>query len=412
MIKLLRKKFILISAASVFAVVGIIFIAIAILNYTSVNATLDTLTDTISEGNGVFPDWFDNNHTQNSEKPSDKPKADFITPDTRYSTRHFTVWLDDDGEVERINTEFIRSVSETDAVMFAESAFDNEKTRGWIGEFRYKKYSVPNGEAVVFVDGTMSRRSLAQTLGISAVVLISSSVVILLLIVLLSGKIIKPVGESYEKQKQFITDANHELKTPLTLILANLDIAESEVGKNEWLDDIRDEGQRMAELVNQLVELSRMDEEKHKICESEIKIGEMISETVAEFESIARERGKSLACDVDREVTCFGDEVMLRRLVGILMENAVKYCDCGGEIFVSLKKHRKIIITIENTYEEVNSLELSKLFDRFYRADKARKFTGGYGVGLSIAKSIVEKHKGEIYAYKKDNTHIGFKVIL
>ena len=196
------------------------------------------------------------------------------------------------------------------------------------------------------------------------------------------------------------------------MILANLDIAEAELGKNEWLDDIRSEGHRMAELVNQLVALSRMDEEGQLMNVTEVSFGELVADTVFEFEPLAKDRGKTLAASVDKEITCFGDEALLYRLVGILMDNAIKYCDQDGEICVSLQRGRRVVLTVENTYSAVSELELNRLFDRFYRADKARRFTGGYGVGLSMAKAIVEKHKGEITAYKKDNTHIGFKVVL
>ena len=133
---------------------------------------------------------------------------------------------------------------------------------------------------------------------------------------------------------------------------------------------------------------------------------------MAEFEPLAKERGKALASAIDKEITYLGDEALLSRLVGILMDNAIKYCDNGGEICVSLSRGRRIVLTVENTYATVGELELNRLFDRFYRADKARKFTGGYGVGLSMAKAIVENHKGEITAYKKDSMHIGFKVVL
>ena len=168
----------------------------------------------------------------------------------------------------------------------------------------------------------------------------------------------------------------------------------------------------MTELVNQLVALSRMDEEGHTVSLTEVAISELVLDTVSEFDALAIERGKELSSDVDKDVAYLGDEALLHRLVGILMDNAIKYCDVGGEIKVTLKRARRIILTVENTYSAVEELELDRLFDRFYRADKARKFTGGYGIGLSMAKAIAENHKGEITAYKKDNNHICFKVVL
>ena len=213
-------------------------------------------------------------------------------------------------------------------------------------------------------------------------------------------------------RQEFVSNVSHELKTPLTLILANAEIAQDELGKNEWLDDIMSEGHRMTELVNQLVALSRMDEENSKLNIAQIPLGELVFDTVSEFESLAEGRGKKLSISIERSIVYSGDEMLLQRLVGILLDNAVKYCDEGGEIKVTLEKRRRIILSVENTYAAVGEIELNKLFDRFYRADKARKFTGGYGVGLSMAKAIAEKHKGEITAYKKDKTNIGFKVVL
>ena len=155
-----------------------------------------------------------------------------------------------------------------------------------------------------------------------------------------------------------------------------------------------------------------MDEEGQPLNITEVARGELVTDTVSEFEQLAKERGKHLDASVDQEISYLGDEALLHRLVGILMDNAIKYCNQGGEIIVTLHRGRRIVLTVENTYAAVGELELNRLFDRFYRADKARKFTGGYGVGLSMAKAIVEKHKGEITAYKKDATHIGFKVVL
>ena len=168
----------------------------------------------------------------------------------------------------------------------------------------------------------------------------------------------------------------------------------------------------MTELVNQLVALSRMDEENHALNLSDVAFGKMVSDTVLEFEPLAESRNKAIVSDIDAGIAYRGDEALLNRLVGILMDNAVKYCDDGGEIIVTLRRGRKIVLTVENTYAAIDEIELNRLFDRFYRADKARKFTGSYGVGLSMAKAIAENHKGEITAYKKDDTHIGFKVVL
>ncbi len=413
MIYRLQKRFILISTVAVLAVIALVFGVILALNISSMNRNMDTLADRVSEGGGRFPgSSTEKPPIDNIIPPKNEPNFEFITPETPFSTRHFTVFFDENGVVTETFTESIYSIDEKTAIEYAERAMEDGDERGWISSYRYKIFSTDFGIGVVFVDGSMSRSVLMQSTSIAGVVLLACAALVLTLIFLLSKKAVKPIAESYEKQRQFVTDANHELKTPLTLILANVDIAESELGKNEWLDDIRAEGHRMTELVNQLVALSRMDEEGRKINLTDVALGELVADRICEFEPLARERGKALVASIDKKITYRGDEALLYRLVGILMDNAIKYCDQDGEISVTLRRGRRIVLTVENTYAAVGETPLNRLFDRFYRADKARKFTGGYGVGLSMAKAIAENHNGEITAYKKDNTHIGFKVVL
>ena len=412
MIYRLQRRFILISTVAVLSVIALVFGVILALNISSMNRNMDILADRVSEGGGKFPGAFDKIPFPDKTPPRNEQTFDFITPETPFSTRHFTVFFDKKGKVDQTFTESIYAIDEETAIEYAEKVMDDGEERGWISNYRYKVFSTEKGYGVVFVDGSMSRSSLMQSTTIAGFVLLGCAALVLMLIFLLSKKAVKPIAESYEKQKQFVTDANHELKTPLTLIMANVEIAELELGKNEWLDDIRAEGHRMTELVNQLVALLRMDEEGQPLNITEVALDNLVGDTVAEFEPLARERGKAITASIDKGISYLGDEALLHRLVGILMDNAIKYCDQGGEITVNFHSGRRIILTVENTYAAVGELELNRLFDRFYRADKARTFTGGYGVGLSMAKAIVEKHKGEIIAYKKDATHIGFKVIL
>ena len=413
MIYSLQRKFVLISTASVLAVVTLVFCVILILNISSMNRNMDMLADKVSEGGGRFPESFDEIMPPDKKMPpKDNLRFDFITPETPFSTRHFSVFFDQSGNVDQTHTESIYSITEDVAIEYAKKVVNGDDERGWISSYRYKVFPTDYGTGVVFVDGSMTHSAMVQSTTIAGAVLMGCATLVLILIFMLSKKAVKPIAESYQKQKQFVTDASHELKTPLTLIMANVEIAELELGKSEWLDDIRSEGNRMTELVNQLVALSRMDEERDMMTVSEVAIGDLVLDTVSEFEPLARDRGKTFISTIDRDAVCRGDEALLHRLVGILMDNAVKYCDNNGEINVTLRHGRRIVLTVENTYSSVNEIELNRLFDRFYRADKARRFTGGYGIGLSMAKAIAEKHNGEITSYNKDNTHIGFKVVI
>lgn len=411
MIDRLRRRFIIISIVSVLSVVTLVFGLILSWNIVSLNRNMDILADRVSEGGGRFPGTPNEGPRPDKTPPKNDQSLGFINPETPFSTRHFTVFFDEEGNATDTFTDSIYAITKEQAVEYAQRVLKGADNRGWISSYRYKVFSTERGRGVVFVDGSMNRSALTQSMVIAAVVLFACGALVLILILLLSKRAVKPIAQSYEKQKQFITDANHELKTPLTLILANLDIAEGELGKNEWLEDIRSEGMRMAELVNQLVALSRMDEEEQRPRIAELSLGETVYDTVSEFEPLALSRGKTVTSSIDRSLKCRGDESLLRRLVGILMDNAVKYCDKGGEISVSLQGGRCPTLTVENSYSAVDELDTERLFDRFYRADRARTFNGGYGLGLAMARSIVQKHRGEISAYKKDGA-IGFKVIL
>ena len=393
-------------------VVGLIFGIIFALNISFINRNMDTLADQVSAGGGIFPGSFDGKPPIDRNPPSNQPGFDFFTSETPFATRHFTVFFDNSGRVTQTFMESIASIPEEKAIEYANSALDGGNERGWIHNYRYKVFSTDRGYGVVLIDGSMGRSMLMQSMRSAGFVLLGCSALVLILIALLSGKALKPIADSYEKQKQFVTDANHELKTPLTLILTNVDIAEAELGQNEWLDDIRSEGNRMSELVNQLVALSRMDEDSHKLNTSEFALDELVQNVIEEFEPLAASANKSLTSSIDADIRYCGDKMLFSRLMGILMDNAIKYCDDAGEINVTLRRGKRVVLTVENTYAAVGELELHRLFDRFYRADKARTFTGGYGIGLSMAKAIVENHKGEITAYKKDGKHIGFKVTL
>lgn len=408
MIARLQKRFILISAVSVLLVFAGVFALLAVFGNAQVERTMDTLTDAIAANDGAFPD-FDPAEQEGPDRHF--PYDSLIDEETRFSTRFFVVWLDGEEEIRQVNSDAISSLTREEVEEYARRAVDRGRERGWISDYRYKVLDTDTGSIVVFVNGSMNKSVTGRLLFTAFLVLLGSAALILLLILLISKRAVRPVAESYEKQKQFITDANHELKTPLTLILSNLDIVESEVGQNEWLDDIRSEGERMGLLINQLVTLCRMDESQAHMVLSDFDLSGAVADTASEFEPLAAERGLELEVRVEPGVEYQGDEALIRRLVSILLDNAVKYCDAGGAIRVELLQKRRPVLTVENTYADVGDLELERLFDRFYRADKARTFSGSFGVGLSIARSIVKNHHGSITAYRREGS-IGFRAEL
>ena len=409
MIYSLQKKFVTICGIALSSLLVIIFLLIGIFSTVQLNSVMDQLTDRISSNGGRFPNKLDSGRLNKDEK---RPFMGFITEETRFSTRYFSATFDSDGNLLSVNTESISSVNEAEAAEYGIKALKKSRERGWISSFRYKAVSTNGSTTVTFVDASMNISMTFSTVLTVCGVLFASFLAVFLLILFFSKRAVKPIAESYEKQNRFITDANHELKTPLTLILANLDIIESEIGENEWINDIRCEGERMSALVNQLVALTKMDEDKNNLPTERFDISAVLSEVCDDFFALAEQKSKSLTVNLQGGLFYTGDKNALRHLFSILLDNAVKYCDENGVISVVLKGGKHLTVSVENTYSAVDSAELDKLFDRFYRSDKSRAYNGGFGIGLSLAKAIVQKHKGKIFAYKKDSEHIGFKVIL
>ena len=225
--------------------------------------------------------------------------------------------------------------------------------------------------------------------------------VVSLLFCFFSGRILRPIAESYEKQKRFITDAGHEIKTPLTIIQANADILEMELGENESLHDIRQQTRRLSELTGDLILLSRMEEAENALPLIEFPVSEAIENAAAPFQTLARQQGKRFLCSIQPMLTLRGDDKSIRRLVLLLLDNALKYTPTDGTIALRFAAQgRSLCLTVTNPTETaLTPSELTRVFDRFYRIDPSRSSdTGGHGIGLSVAKAIVTAHGGRIQA--------------
>lgn len=402
MIAELQRKFIRISVLSILTVFTLIFLALAHFSTVQVKRTLDVLTRTVANAGSL----------EELAEQAGPAQGALYGGDSafRLTTRTFLIWLDEEENLLRLDNG-MPGVTEDRAEELAREAAEEGRDKGWVSDYRYRRIAGEGETLYVFADGSLNRSVSNRLLFTAFLVLLGSAVLILTLTVLFSKRVLRPVADSYEKQKQFITDANHELKTPLTLILSNLDIVESELGKSEWLDDIRSEGERMGLLINQMVTLSRMDESENQLLSARFDLTNVVTDAVAEFQPLADERGLSLWVKLEPGLQYQGDKELIHRLVAILMDNAVKYCDPDGTIRVELFRRRHPVLLVENDYAAVDSLQLDRLFDRFYRADKARTFSGSFGVGLSIARSILRSHHGSISAYRREGI-IGFRADL
>ena len=402
----LRKKLVRVCGISAIALLAVIYACIYILSARQLNGAMDMLADRISENGGSFPEY-----SAGEQEDMGGPAPGFINEETRFSVRFFIVSFDDEGLVTGENIAAMRSVTQQSAAGYGIKAAASGSERGWIDDYRYKKYENSQGYDIVFVDGAMNRSVFRMTMLSAGAALTGSGIVLFILMVVFSKRAVRPIAESYEKQKQFITDANHELKTPLTLIMTNIDIVQSEIGENEWLQDAKCEGSRMNDLINQMGILTKMDEGADGGEKARLDLSGLVTEKARSFVPLAESRNKKLMAAIDGGTVCFGHRQDVEKLMDILFDNAIKYCDEGGTITVALRNRRRPLLTVENTYRSAQKVETDKLFDRFYRGDRSRTPSGGFGIGLSIAKAIVKDQGGEINAYIKSGDIVGFKVV-
>ena len=281
-----------------------------------------------------------------------------------------------------------------------QAAISHGEGSGWQSGYRFRV--VRTGEnrwMAVFLDCRKEVRSLYRLAGVSVAAMAVCVALVYLIVVRLSRRAMEPVVQSVQRQKQFITDAGHELKTPITVIATSLRLLEMEVGQQKWLEKAQNQTERLKELVNSLVTLSRMDEEESPLKLSDFAVSEAVEETAESFRDFARSQGHPLELAIVPGLTYCGDEYAVRQLVSILLDNAVKYALPETPIrFVLEKGKRGVVLRCSNACTPLAEGETEKLFDRFYRSDQARSADGSFGVGLSIARSIAEGHHGFIRA--------------
>ena len=413
MIKRLRLKFALSAIISVLLVLIVLVGGINLLNYNKIVSESDQILKLLSDNNGAFPEFrmFDEPFEPEPGRRGDR----LDSPELAFETRYFSVLFDEDKEIIITNTGMISAVSPSRAETYATKVVNSGRTKGFIGDYRYSVINYDDGSSLVlFVDCGLSlsnfRNFLAVSVTISAVCLLIISIAVFLI----SGKAVKPVAESYEKQKRFITDAGHEIKTPLAIINADSDVLMTEVGEdNEWLTDIKKQTERLTELTNELVLLTKMEEGSSSLVFEKINLSSLVEDQADSFKVLADAGKKFLENDIEKDIHINGDKKTIYELLSILLDNAVKYCPEGKKIYVRCYKDDRYarIEVINDTSDDISEADLKNLFDRFYRTDSSRNSeTGGHGIGLSIAKAIVEAHKGKISAKKDRPYSIKFKV--
>lgn len=414
MIARLRKKFILITMGSLVVVLAVLMGFVNMANYKRLNNSANEVLQILADNNGVFPDTHGVHSTpprsgnssgststpSNTPSPADHSNLHSLSPETPYETRFFSVTLKKNGELDSINTGRIAAISTDEAAEMAKGLNRDGKTSGYDGNYKYLAKNTSSGTLYVFLDCTRDLTSVKNFFRNSVLVSLCGILGVFALVVPLSRHAIRPVAESYEKQKQFITNAGHEIKTPLAIIDSCTDVLEMEQGENKWTSGIRGQVKRLSALTANLVSLARMDEGVSNLPHSNFSLSEAVADALEPFMLLAESSRLHLKAEIQPGIVYNGNEQALRQLCSILADNAVKYALPESEIHFTLaRRGKKIVLISENQAENLTPGDQGVLFDRFYRGDTSHSSeTAGYGIGLSMAQSIAAAHGGKIAA--------------
>ena len=409
MIRKLRLKFVAVCMAMVTAVLAVVFMSV----YFSVQRSAETLSRQVlqrviqeadqSHGEGIF-----------------RPDISITIGGDRVLLPYFTVevW----GNNAYVTGGTYASLDDTEALSYIlQDCLSQPQQEGIVERYGLRYLRQDNGlyQNIAFVDMSMETTMLHRLMRSYFLIVLAALILLLGVSILLSRWATAPVEKAWRQQRQFLSDASHELKTPLTVILSNAELLEAapmDQRPARWRDNILSEAKQMKVLVEQMLTLARADNNPMPSASAmeAVSLSDLATDCALAFEPVAFEAGKPLEYEIAPDLTVTGDRDKLRRLISILLDNAVKYCTEQGQIrLTAAHKGKNIILSIYNTSQPLTKENIDHLFDRFYRTDESRNSkTGGYGIGLSVAKAVVEAHHGKIVASSEDGNSLLITVIL
>ena len=391
MIRSLRRKFMLIAMASLVGTMAVLCAAIGAGNHYITTSRVDHAIGLLRQNGGNF---------LHPGPRSDPSNFDFqVTPETPFETRYFIIGLTAQKEIRSVSLDHIAALDRQTVVDTVSRIMETGAERGYVDHYRFGVFSEQDGGSTVIVlDCFLQLQSANNMLRITVVIFLICALIVFVLLLFLSKRAIRPFVDNLERQRQFITDASHELKTPLAILSANIGLLEDTYGNDKWLESARSQIVRLDKLIKNLVELARTEEAIKEDAAACFSISEVAQANADAFQMLAEADGKVLTAEIAEGISLKGVQDNFFRLFSILLDDAVKYCDPEGVIHLSVSQRgRNIYISVSNPCAGVNTAQLSRYFDRFYRADSSRaRSTGGYGIGLSTAKAIVTRHKGRI----------------
>lgn len=412
MIKRMRYQFILVTMAC------ISFIFILILCVINISMTLSSrnqgysllcrIADMPLEKDKGFVVKNRKEMTGENENPPGNPIGGFD------AFRSFSVLYDSEDNITDVFYNENSDITEDTIRVLAAKVMENPHERGVLSKYLYIMRDREDGLQIYFMDYSVEKDISLRLFWTCLYIGLIGILFIFFLVVILSRWIVKPVQTTFEKQKQFIADASHELKTPLTIITTNAEVLAAGIGDNKWLKHILSQTQRMNTLIKNLLELAKLDSYDQTMVFSQFDMSTAVKNVALSFESMAYEYGKKYEIEIDENIFFNGSENSIKQLTTILLDNAFKYSDDNGRISISLSQHgEKKILEIGNTGKGIPKEDQKQVFERFYRSDTSRsRESGGYGLGLAIASSIAQAHKGHISVKSDEHTFTKFVVTL
>lgn len=345
-----------------------------------------------------LPKEFAEQYPQGKPRGNKRPEPGYEDSLKFQLSTFYSVAVSDRGEILEIRNEQPTVHTDDELKALAQKIIEKDSETGTEGNLTFCKTDKVGYTVVAFMDNTVINQGAMTLLRYTVIFGGAALVLFFFLSVFLARKIVDPLEESYRKQKQFISDAGHELKTPVSVVSANADMLSREIGDNKWLQNIQYENERMGILVAQLLELARTENVKPQT--EPVDFSRLVAGESLPFESVVFEKGLTLRTDISSGIFVEGNGTALKQVVSVLLDNAICHSRDGGEIRLSLKKeHGLALLSVINEGDEIPEEHLRQIFERFYRADTVRNSDDNrYGLGLAIAKAIVTSHKGGIEA--------------
>jgi len=418
MIAKLRKKFILVIMLCVMSTISIALGSLFVINYISYKRNVNNFLERELDMYSGFRE--ERLPDKNRREDNDIFSFNMFDDKPMHFLPSVCITLDYSGSVIESKINYLE-LSDEDIDKLANTIVTSKQKRGSVSSFglEYLSITEDNYTYIVAADNSFESGNIRNLFILCIISFMISFFVFFAISVLLSTWILKPVEKSWQQQNRFVSDASHELRTPITVILANLNILSSKKDdliktQYQWIDNTKEEANRMKQLVDELLFLARSDDRQNKLVFSKIDLSELLLSRMLSFEALAFEKGIKLDYDISDDLNIIGHEGNVKQLISILLDNAMKYCGDKGSVYLkafSLKDRTYVLV--KNSGDLIDAEDLKHIFERFYRTDKSRSRTeGGYGLGLAIAKTIVDNMHGKISVLSDKENGTVFKLEL